>query len=173
MSTQLLLLGFAAVSAVIVAALIALDRSAHPLPHHLAAPPRTAAPPPPDETVEADAGPDPAAPPADEAVAGAEPVPWQPGADPFLAGETGLEPDDAVVTGRHWVNRSADASGLAVYGAANLARLRRGLAPQRTDPRTNASQAMVVTVDRERRRVAAAWPDAALDPFAPGSERSS
>jgi hypothetical protein len=62
---------------------------------------------------------------------------WKLGDDPLAPTAKGTEPAWPTQAGRHWKNEAAKEGAIKEWGAENVARMKRGLAPQRANPKTH------------------------------------
>ncbi|MEU4807185.1 RHS repeat-associated core domain-containing protein [Actinosynnema sp. NPDC023587] len=96
---------------------------------------------------------------------------WKPGDDPFAPKASGDNPAWSTVRARFWKNEADEPSAADQYGAANVSRMKRGSAPQRTNPTTGELESMELSHEPVPLRaggtsVTPRWPDehAMLDP---------
>ncbi|MBO0879743.1 MAG: hypothetical protein J2P17_05110, partial [Mycobacterium sp.] len=97
---------------------------------------------------------------------------WKVGDDPFAPTAAGKSPAWSTVRGRFWKNEAAEPMASDQYGAANVRRMQRGLAPQRVNPRTGQVESMELSHEPTPFReggslVTPRWPDehALIDPY--------
>jgi hypothetical protein len=97
---------------------------------------------------------------------------WRVGDDVYAATRAGNEPSWSTVRARFWKNTAADPETAAQWDQANLARMRRGLAPQRFNPDKGGIESMELSHEptpfREGgQNIVPRWPQdhAAQDPF--------
>lgn len=94
---------------------------------------------------------------------------WQTGQYVFNLTPDGREPSATTVRTRYWKNVAAT-PGAAIFGDANLDRMRAGKAPQRLNHRTGKQETMrlpaVQWSDADGTTPVPAWPTNEVDPFA-------
>jgi hypothetical protein len=98
--------------------------------------------------------------------------PWRRGDDIWAPTAAGTEPTWTTVRGRYWKNVAEDPAAAAQWDAANLARMRDGVAPQRFNPDKGGMESMELSHEpvpaRDGgRNLVPRWPQdhAAVDPF--------
>ncbi|WP_121005498.1 RHS repeat domain-containing protein [Saccharothrix australiensis] len=97
---------------------------------------------------------------------------WKPGDDAFSPTRSGNDPAWSTVRSRFWKNEANEPGAVEQYGAANVTRMKRGLAPQRKNPHTGEVESMELSHEPIPARsggtvVTPRWPDehAMLDPY--------
>lgn len=106
---------------------------------------------------------------ADESEAAEREVGWKTGQYVFNLKPDGEPPSAATVRTRYWKNVAAT-PGAAIFGDANLDRMRTGKAPQRLNHRTGRREIMRLSSaqwsDADDTTPIPAWPVSEIDPFA-------
>ncbi|MEW6533780.1 MAG: hypothetical protein AB1473_23320 [Thermodesulfobacteriota bacterium] len=96
---------------------------------------------------------------------------WKLGDDPLAPTGKGTEPAWPTQAGRHWKNEAAEEGAIKEWGAENVARMKRGRAPQQTNRETGELESMELHHPKPRREggkeVIPVWPEehAAVDPY--------
>jgi len=93
---------------------------------------------------------------------------WTPGGYIYNLKQDGTEPSPSTVRARFWKNVGV-ATGSALFGTNNVARLRNGKPPQRRNPRTGKIETMkILLLSYEESKGATPiphWPTNAINPF--------